>query len=51
MPDREFFIGDPHICMTDLYPVGHLVVGIAEPGHQVVWIAALGGAEERSCAL
>lgn len=50
MPDREFFNGDPCFCMTDLYPIGRLVVGIAEPATRVIWIAGLGGAEELSCA-
>jgi hypothetical protein len=51
LPDREFFNSDPHACMTDLYPVGHLVVGIARPARRVVRITALGRAEERSSAL
>jgi hypothetical protein len=51
LPDREFFNSDPRTCMTDLYPVGHLVVGIARPARRVVRITALGRAEERSSAL
>lgn len=41
MPDRDFFSRDPRICTTDLYAVGHLVVGIGKPARRVVWIAAL----------